>query len=290
MQEYGIPDAAGGCLLPAGTVWPYRVVTQVFSSLLTKHSHRLAIETNTPVTSVTYDPSPSPSHPYIVHTNRGPLRATQIAYCTNGYTGHLLPGVRGMIYPFKGTMTVQDPAGNVPNQGHSLSWGIHYPPKYDPESEKYAYGLHYLAQSAKTGYFYFGGENARFNDCLTADDATTGPGSVDHLQRVLPRLFGQGDKPWPLVSSWSGIMGFSADGLPVVGRLPSRVTRRAGDGEWIAAAFNGYGMANCLLSGEALALMMLGEDVSDCLPDAYGADLGRFEHAVPEKKPVKSVL
>lgn len=188
-------------------------------------------------------------------------------------------------------MTVQNPESKVPNQGHSLSWGIHYQPRYDPESEKYAYGLYYLAQSARTGYFYFGGENTRLRDCLTADDTTTGPGSVGHLQWVLPRLFGKVDEePWPVVSSWSGIMGFSADGLPVVGRLPSKVTRRSGDGEWIAAAFNGYGMANCLLSGAALALMMLGEDVSDWLPGAYGADLRRFEHAVPEGKSVKSVL
>jgi glycine/D-amino acid oxidase-like deaminating enzyme len=35
-----------------------------------------------------------------------------------------------------------------------------------------------------------------------------------------------------------------------------------GDGEYVAAAFNGYGMANCLLAGEALAKMMLGEYVA----------------------------
>lgn len=287
IQDYGIHGVAGGCLLPAGTLWPYRVVTEAFASLMTRYPSRLTIDTHTPVTSVTHSPEAGSSHPYIIHTSRGSIRATKIAYCTNGYTGHLLPGIRGLIYPFKGTMTVQDPGTNVPNQGHRLSWGIHYPPKYDPETARYAYGLYYLAQSAKTGYFYFGGENARFQDCVTADDSTVGPGSVPHLQQTLPRFFGnRHSQAWPLVSSWSGIMGFSSDGLPVVGQLPSSLTGRQGDGEWIAAAFNGYGMANCLLSGEALAQMMLGEDVIDWLPEAYGINSQRLR----DKKPVKSVL
>lgn len=259
---------------------------------MARHSSRLTIETHTPVVSVTYDPQTSSSHPYIVHTSRGDILATKIAYCTNGYTGHLLPGIRGLIYPFKGTMTVQDPGNKVANQGHRLSWGIHYPPKYDPETERYAYGLYYLSQSPKMGYFYFGGENARFRDCVTADDSTVGPGSVSHLQQALPRFFGEDySRPWTLVSSWSGIMGFSSDGLPVVGQLPSSLTGRDGDGEWIAAAFNGYGMANCLLSGEALARMMLGEDVSDWLPDAYGIHSLRLGNTANiDGKPVKSVL
>ena len=70
-------------------------------------------------------------------------------------------------------------------------------------------------------------------------------------------------------------MGFSADGLPLVGRLTAPLTGRKGEGEWIAAAFNGYGMANCLMSGEAVALMMLGESPSD-LPKAYGLDEKRL--------------
>lgn len=187
-------------------------------------------------------------------------------------------------------MTVQDPEGKVPNRGNMLSWGIHYPPKYDPKTGRYAYGLYYLAQSAETGYLYFGGENARFHDCLTADDSTAGAESVPRLQCALPRFFGKDDShPWPLVGSWTGIMGFSSDGLPVVGRLSTPLTGREGDGEWVAAAFNGYGMANCILSGEALARMMLGEDVSDSLPGAYGTHSGRWEDAAAVQ-PVKSVL
>jgi glycine/D-amino acid oxidase-like deaminating enzyme len=84
-------------------------------------------------------------------------------------------------------------------------------------------------------------------------------------------------------------MGFSSDGLPLVGRLPSTLTGRKGTGEWIAAAFNGYGMVNCLMSGEALALMILGENVSDWLPDAYGLGEKRLRGTLTPPEAIKAL-
>ncbi|OGM46554.1 hypothetical protein ABOM_004603 [Aspergillus bombycis] len=268
-REYHL-DGAGGALLPAGTIWPYRLVTEVFACLLKRYGHRLNIETQTPVTSIVSDAT-NPSHPYILHTPRGTLRATQIAHCTNGHAGHLLPGLRGQIYPFKGTMTVQDAGSIMLNRGGDLSWGFHYPVIYDKESRRYAAGLYYLMQNTKTGCFFFGGEDTRIEHCLSSDDSQVEEGSIRHLQEKLPHFLGyDGAEQWRLASGWSGIMGFSADGLPVVGRAETSMTGRQGEGEYVAAAFNGYGMANCLLAGEALAKIMIGKDVSAWLPKAYG--------------------
>lgn len=187
-------------------------------------------------------------------------------------------------------MTVQDPQNAVSNQGTAVSWGFHYPPSYDPETQRLGYGLYYLGQSAKTGYFYFGGENARLEESVSADDSCVADHSVEHLETVLPRFFGKNDRSdWRLISSWSGIMGYSSDGLPIVGRLSPKLTGRAGDGEWIAAAFNGYGMANSLMSGEALALMILGEDVSDWLPVAYGLGEKRLRETLTIPRAVNAL-
>lgn len=255
---------------------------------------RLSIETKTPAESVEHasesEAGNSSVHPYTIRTPRGLIRAGKVVYCTNGYSGHLLPELRGRIHPFKGTMTVQDPENSIPNQGDAISWGFHYPPTFDPRTKRRGYGLYYLGQSAQTGYFYFGGEEARSDESITADDSDVGEYSVQHLQTVLPRFFGKAlDTPWRLVSSWSGIMGFSADGLPLVGRLPSSLTGRQGDGEWIAAAFNGYGMANCLLSGEALALMMLGESVSDWFPEAYALEDKRLNQILAPSEAIREM-
>ncbi|KAJ5467895.1 FAD dependent oxidoreductase [Penicillium sp. IBT 31633x] len=275
VKEYGVHGTYGGALLSAGTVWPYRLVTKVFATLLARYPGRITIETHTPVESVAHSSTPtSPTardYPYTLYTSRGSLRARTVVHCTNGYSGHLLPQLRGRIHPFKGTMTVQNPQNAVPNEGKAVSWGFHYPPTYDPKTKQVGHGLYYLAQSAKTGYFYFGGENARLEYSISGDDSFVAESSVTHLEKVLPGFFGKNDNSnWRLISSWSGVMGYSSDGLPIVGRLPSTLTGREGDGEWIAAAFNGYGMANSLMSGEALAAMVLGEDVSDWLPIAYG--------------------
>lgn len=281
-------------MLPAGTVWPYRLVTKVFDALLKKYPGRLTIETNTAVEAVEYDEkflTPITSvFPYTLRTSRGPMRAASVVYCTNGYSGHLLPSLRGRIHPFKGTMTVQDPGTSVSNQGKSVSWGFHYPPTYDPDTQRHGYGLYYLGQSTKTGYFYFGGENTRMDEAVSADDSFVASHSVSHLQSVLPRFFGKEDKAsWKLVSSWSGIMGFSSDGLPLVGRLSPTLTGRRGEGEWIAAAFNGYGMANCLMAGEALALMILGEKVNDWLPGAYELGEQRLQSILTPPEAVKAL-
>ncbi|KAJ5691786.1 FAD dependent oxidoreductase [Penicillium macrosclerotiorum] len=293
-KDFGIHGAAGGAMLPAGTVWPYRLVTNVFAALMKKYPDRLTIETNTPVEVVEYNqsfPTPITSvFPYTIRTSRGPMRAGTVIHCTNGYTGHLLPSLRGRIHPFKGTMTVQDPGGVIPNQGTKVSWGFHYEPTYDPKSQRHGFGLYYLGQSAKTGYFYFGGENSRIDEAVSADDSFAEKYSVTHLQEVLPQFLGRNaTSPWRLVSSWSGIMGFSSDGLPVVGRLPSTLTGRGGDGEWIAAAFNGYGMANCLLSGEVLALMILGIDVGDVLPGAYSISETRLLTTLTPPESIKAL-
>lgn len=264
-------------------------MTKVFVDLLKKYPDRLTIETNTPVKNVEYDAACATQNAYTLHTSRGPLRAGNVIYATNGYTGHLLPRLRGRIHPFKGTMTVQDPDHSVPNQGEDISWGFHYTPTYDAATGRSGYGLYYLGQSVKTGYFYFGGEDARVDETVSADDSFVGEHSVAHLRSVLPRYFGKdGSSPWKLVSSWSGIMGFSSDGLPLVGRLPSSLSGRSGQGEWIAAVFNGYGMANCLLSGEAVALMALGTRV-DWLPGAYGLDEERMKSVLTERESVQAL-
>lgn len=187
-------------------------------------------------------------------------------------------------------MTVQDPQYTVPNQGKTVSWGFHYPPTYHPKTRRLGYGLYYLAQSAETGYFYFGGENARLDYSISGDDSFVAPDSVGHLAEVLPGFFGKNDSSnWRLVSSWSGIMGYSSDGLPMVGQLSSALTGREGDGEWIAAAFNGYGMANSLMSGEALASMILGQDVSDWLPIAYGLGEKRLRETLTVSRTVNNL-
>ncbi|KAM5353232.1 hypothetical protein ACJZ2D_016871 [Fusarium nematophilum] len=265
LKNHGVHDTAGGVTLPAGVMWPYRVITKVFELLLAKYQSRLSIDTNTPVTEIEHSEGI-----YTVSTPRGKTRARQVVHCTNGYAAHLLPQLRGFLFPVRGTMTVQDLGPNVPNNGSKDSYGFHYEPVYDEETDTLADGLWYLTQNAKTGYYFIGGEKASIDDSLTGDDTAFSQICVDHLQTILPKFFNYTSvKKDPLVSAWSGIMGFTQDGVPYVGQLSAEVTGRSGNGEWIVGGFNGYGMPYCWLAGEALADMVLGHSVADWFPEAF---------------------
>ncbi|KAF5006903.1 hypothetical protein FDECE_6746 [Fusarium decemcellulare] len=265
LKNHGVHGATGGVTLPAGVMWPYRVITKVFEVLLAKYQGRLNIETNTPVTQMEHV-----GGTYTISTPRGKTRARRVIHCTNGYASHLLPQLRGLLFPVRGTMTVQYLGPNVPNNGSKDSYGFHYEPVYDEKIDTLADGLWYLTQNAKTGYYFIGGEKASIDDSLTGDDTAFSQVCVDHLQKILPKFFNYTDvKDDPLVSAWSGIMGFTQDGAPYVGRLSAEVTGCSGSEEWIVGGFNGYGMPYCWLAGEALASMVLGLNVGDWFPDAF---------------------
>ncbi|SJL03054.1 uncharacterized protein ARMOST_06399 [Armillaria ostoyae] len=61
--------------------------------------------------------------------------------------------------------------------------------------------------------------------------------------------------------AWSGVLGTSADGLPWVGSVPSKVSDRSEGREWIAAGYLSEGMVHAWMSGKPLAYMLLRKDV-----------------------------
>lgn len=283
----------GGVSHPAGTIWPYRLVTKLFEVLANRFPSQLVIETGTPVAAVSFDPATDERYPYSLRTPRGEVRAAQVAYCTNGYTGHLLPSMLGALYPLKGTMTVQDMGPGYKNKGDSTSWAIHYKPYNDGNDRTFADGLIYGMQNVKTGTLFFGGEKSSMVDMLTADDTGVCSSSVTYLQESVRSLFGhntgRNKADSSIVSTWSGIMCFSSDGMPVVGRLPSSITHRGGQGEWICAAYCGYGMPSAWLAGDSLAQMIMGYPPQDVLPEAYLITQERLESRMSTEKSIERV-
>lgn len=279
------------CTFRAGALSPYRLVTSIFAHLLALYAPgRLSLETHTPVLGIAYDKDGDPKYPYVVTTPRGMVRTSHVVHCTNGYAGHLVPGLRGPMYPFRGAMTAQNLDGRLPNRGNTQSWSIHRLPSYDAQSGRCAPGTYYLQQNPSSGYFYFGGGEATAANTVTHDDSVVLEHSTACLQEELVKLFGLEDQSKPgIVSSWTGIMGFTADGQPMVGRLPSTTTDRDGEGEWIAAGFNGMGMSMCVLSGEAVARMILGEPACGMIPEAFQVTPSRLQERLTTKRSVSQL-
>ncbi|KAI1073219.1 hypothetical protein LB507_010863 [Fusarium sp. FIESC RH6] len=244
-------------------LWPYRLLTAVLASLRMGFADRFALETNTPVTSVR-----AAEDVYIVNTPRGSIRAKHVIHCTNGYSAHLIPGLIGSLYPLRGTMSTQKLGPGFPHAGDTMSWSQESHGTYDGKTGHVHLGLYYAQQNAKTGVMFLGGESQSLRTLLSSDDSSVADDARATLTSAAPKIWKDAAPARPL-EVWSGIMGFTADGMPIVGKLPRSLTGRLGSGEWIAAGFNGHGMDKCWLSGEAIARMVLGERDVAGFPKAY---------------------
>lgn len=259
-----MPHARGLMLGSAGALWPYKFVTGVLKDLLARHGERFALETNTPVLSID---SGADDAPFTLHTSRGIVKAHHVIHCTNAHVGHLVPGLRGNVFPIRGQMSAQSPGTKFPHQGNDRSWLFMYERGFD-----------YLTQlpcnGQSDGEMMFGGgfaqsEGGGIEDLgITTDDALSLSADI-HLSGALSAVFGR--ENWGPVDGtavkqmWTGNMGFSADGLPWVGMLSEKLTGRKrltqrddeSSGEWAAVAYSGEGMVNAWLCGKALAMMVL---------------------------------
>ncbi|KIX98631.1 uncharacterized protein Z520_05932 [Fonsecaea multimorphosa CBS 102226] len=277
-KVHHLKQCAGAISMPGIVFWPYRLITGVFESLLKSYHKRCKIETNTPVTSITYCPQTDTQYPYLLKTNRGDVRASHVFHCSNAFAGHLLPRLRGKIFPTRHTNSCQKSGPQFPNVGSQRCWLFPRRPGYDAASGLYEGPLYYMQQNAKTGDLFFGGERQPFEEFVSADDGEVSSISKTNISTLLPKLFTQGWNDASNVATispevqcvWSGIIGSTPDHSPLVGRVPLSVAERGGEGggEWIAAGFNGYGMVQCWSSGEAIAQMALGQPQPDWLPAA----------------------
>lgn len=185
-------------------------------------------------------------------------------------------------------MSVQTPASSFPRLGHQLSWAFQKPSSYVEGKETVESGLYYATQNAKTGDIFIGGENSNVREIITSDDGNISSVAKENIERVLPKVFANYEEG-TVKGVWSGILAFTADSLPLVGRLPNFITDPTStttqdsrsSSQWIAAGFNGYGMPQCWGAGEAVAELILGgegarREVFEWLPEIFEVTKERF--------------
>ena len=239
--------------------------------MLESNKDRFTIEALTPALSISYQQDTP--FPYSVETSRGSIRAKQIIHATNGHAGHLLPKLRGAIYPVRGQMTAQAPTKRFGIQGATRSWSTHY-----------GNGFDYMTQSGQSGEIFLGGGLAQADQRGMAELANVRDDQISILAAA--HLSGITNSVWAskpdedavsrVLAKWTGVMGFTGDGNPLIGQLSSDTTGREGNGEWISAGFNGYGMANAWLCGKHVADRILQKEDDGVLPRSYVATMKRL--------------
>ncbi len=174
----------------------------------------------------------------IVQSRQYRFSARQVLLCTNAYSIHLDAYFADKIIPTRAQVLVTAPLPNTPllnTCGYSDYGFMYYRDTFD-------------------GRLLVGGgrKQHKWLENNTTDDRITAP-----VQRVLERYlrtrFPEVDAP--IEQRWAGIMGFTVDGLPLVGTLPGMP--RVG----FAVGFNGHGLALGVGAAErAVDLLLTGQD------------------------------
>ena len=165
------------------------------------------------------------------------IEADEVVLATNSYTPRLLPDLpAGAIVPARGQILVTQQLPPV----------IPYPfgNNYDKE-----YG-----RQTPSGQVLCGGyRRLDIDEGLGKYEEQTTPPVLSGIARCLTTLFPRIESV-KVVRCWAGIMGFTADGLPLIGRYD------AVPGLTLAAGFNGGGFSWGPIVGVIIARVLTGQD------------------------------
>lgn len=264
----------------------------MWKGLLGEFPKNLSIETATPVSAISSEPSSDA--PYTITTNRGVIRSRHVVHATNAFASHLVPGLRGKMTGLLAHMSAQRPGKKFPAWNGQRSWSVIYGAGFD-----------YATQRATTdgvaGDILLGGgfgqsKKQGLDQLGIYDDSKVDALTTAHILGIMPTIFEPnwgGDTEGRVTKFWTGLVALTADFLPLVGRLDPRLTGRKAakppsgvgqvqSGEWTAAGFVGDGMVWAWLSGTAVGVMVSGSEM-ESLEAMPGRPPGRLGDWFPEE-------
>jgi gamma-glutamylputrescine oxidase len=164
------------------------------------------------------------------------IRSRQTIFALNAYLPRLFPELGKYVRPVRAQMLATEPM---------LPRWLHIP-AYSHE------GFYYIRQT-KAGVLLLGGaRHLHVEEEVGYEDHTTHVLQAD-LETYLHEYFPQA-RGLRIQQRWSGVMGFSPDGLPVVGAVPGL------PGNFWTAGFTGHGMGYGFRFGRLMAELALGYD------------------------------
>ena len=182
-----------------------------------------------------------------VHTRKFVITARYVMLCTNAYSPMIDPYFVGKVTPTRAQCLVTEPLDHIPLPYCGYS----------------DYGYMYYRTTFDGRFLLGGGRKQNQSEENNTSEDRLNPKVHAFLDRYLARYFP--DVTAPVAHRWSGIMGFSCDGLPLVGTLPDKP--RVG----FAVGFTGHGLALAAAAAErAVDKLLVGIS-------AGAVDVARFE-------------
>lgn len=171
----------------------------------------------------------------VVRTSDAAIRCRRVLVCTNAYGPLLLPGLADLVTPRRGQMIA------VAADGARL------------DCSYYAnHGSEYLRQMPG-GVIAIGGCRTYHADREVGYDDVTTEWVQRDIERFARRLLGV---EFTVLSRWAGTMGFSPDGLPLIGPVEGGAEWEPG-AVWFCGAFTGHGMSMAYRTSRAAVEAML---------------------------------
>jgi glycine/D-amino acid oxidase-like deaminating enzyme len=169
----------------------------------------------------------------VVRTNAGDVLTQRVLVCTNAYAGEMLPSLRGVIAPKRGQMLALRLNGvdDAPWRRLDASYYINF-------------GHEYIRQTFD-GTVVVGGFRWKQVDREVGYEDHPSPELQAALEGLASDIFCDEDESpsdaFEVVARWSGVMGFSPDGMPVVGAIPEPWNESGK--VWYCGGFTGHGMS-----------------------------------------------
>ena len=166
------------------------------------------------------------------------VRCERVLVCTNAYASLLLPQFENFVKPRRGQML-----GLAPN-GRTLA------------ASYYANdGSEYFRQAAD-GTIVVGGCRTYFAEQEVGFEDRTTTNVQSALESFTRAMLGYSkSEPLPITSRWAGTMGFSPDGLPLIGPIAPQSP------VWFCGGFTGHGMSmGYKAAHEAVDAMLSGRE------------------------------
>lgn len=159
------------------------------------------------------------AHGFVVRASDFSVRARHVLVCTNAYASLLLPGFDELVKPRRGQMLALDAQGRTLAASYYCNDGSEY------------------FRQAADGTIVVGGCRTYFADEEVGfEDRTTHNVQVA-LESFARAMLGYADGPLPITARWAGTMGFSPDGLPLIGPAGGASS------PWFCGGFTGHGMS-----------------------------------------------
>ncbi|KAF2705273.1 FAD dependent oxidoreductase [Pleomassaria siparia CBS 279.74] len=239
-QLSGVRGAKACFTYTAAHLYPYKLILHLLSKAV---DAEVNLQTHTPVISTSK--TPDPDGLLTITTPRGSIKAPKVVYATNAYTSAILPEFTSKIVPVRGIcshiVAKSSPAPLLPNSYILRAGTVEY---------------EYLIPRPD-GSIIVGGARSKYYSNLddwynNVEDSKLIDKTRHHFDGYMQKHFHGWENSGAETSKiWTGIMGYSSDGLPHVGKVPGR------DNQFIIAGFTGHGMPQAFLSAKGIASMVM---------------------------------